>query len=173
MSGEGWRALARDWGAALGITVIALLAWQALAPGVVTRGPAPTLSLPNVDGTHHDLEGRTADAYVVNFWATWCAPCIAEIPSLTQFHLAHPEVELIGVSVDDQMSTRTLRDRVKGLKLPYIVVHDLRATTAAAWGVHSYPTTFVLDRNREIVAVHQGQIERGELERMLDLALPD
>lgn len=173
MRGEGWAAVARDWSLALGITVLALLAWQALAPGVVTRGPAPKLALPNVDGSDFDLQTRNADAYVVNFWATWCAPCIAEIPSLTQFHLAHPEVELIGVSVDDQMSTRTLRDRVKGLKLPYAVVHDLRATAAAGWGVHSYPTTFVLDRHREIVAVHQGQIDRSELERMLDLALPD
>lgn len=167
MSKEGFWGLVKDWGLAFSLTAAALLAWRMLAPGLVTEGVAPELELPNVDGSTYVLADRKAPVYVINFWATWCGPCRTEIPALAAYTLANPEVELIGVSVDAELSTKALGIASERLGIRYPVVHDLRSQAASAWGVHSYPTTFVLDADKHIVGVHQGAIGRHELDALV------
>ncbi|MCB9663675.1 MAG: TlpA family protein disulfide reductase [Alphaproteobacteria bacterium] len=143
-----------------------VVVWQALTPGPPTEGVAPQLTAPRVDGSDFDLAARKADAYVINFWATWCEPCRREIPAISRFAKAHPEVEVYGVSVDElapiQLEAAALR-----LGIRYPVLHDARRDSANAWGVTTYPTTFVLDRHREVVAVRRGSIDDAALEEML------
>lgn len=170
MERSALRSLVQDWGIALGITAVVVLAWQGLAPGPPTEGHAPPLTAPRVDGTAFDLERRTAKAYVVNFWATWCEPCRREIPAFARFAAAHPEVEIYGVSVDE-LNPIQLEAAAMRLGITYPVLHDARREAASAWGVSTYPTTFVLDRNREVVAVRRGGIDQAALDEMLSKAL--
>lgn len=159
--------LLRDWGIALVIFVGLVGAYQLMLPSPVGEGAAPPLTAPRVDGRPFDLEQRTARGYVVNFWATWCAPCRKEIPSFSKFAKAHPEVEVYGVSVDADLADTQLEATAMRLGIDYNVLHDASQEAARAWGVKSFPTTFVLDADKQIVAVRVGMIDEAMLESLL------
>ena len=160
--------LLKDWGLALGIGLVVLLGWEALNPGVRGDGPAPALVLPDAEGGTSRLGEPAYETYVVNFWATWCGPCRKEIPEITAFQRDHPEVKVVGVSVDRDMSTRTVGQAAKRLGADYQILHDVRGQEATRWGVSVYPTTFVLDANMEIVAVRTGMVNQRQLEALVE-----
>lgn len=163
--------LLKDWGIALVITVAALVVWRLMAPSPATEGPAPELTAPFVDGRPFDLADREADAYVVNFWATWCAPCREEIPEFTRFSKAHPNVEVYGVSVDADLAPMQLEATARRLGIRYDVLHDANQAAASEWGVKSFPTTFVINSDHEIVAVRVGKVNEALLDELIHNAL--
>lgn len=70
--------------------------------GVVEQtAPAPRLQLDTVDGMHYDLAERRGKWVVVNFWATWCGPCLHEMPELSGLHAKGGNVEVIGLAYED------------------------------------------------------------------------
>jgi cytochrome c-type biogenesis protein len=166
---ELW-GLVQDWSLAVFIAAGLMFGWNLLSPGPRSEGDAPALALPSTDGSHFDLADRTSAAYVVNFWATWCAPCRQEIPEFSRFSLEHPEVEVLGVSVDDAMATGRLAAEAKRLGITYRVLHDATGEVARAWGVSVYPTTFVLDRDLRIIGSRVGVMDRMGLEDLIPAA---
>lgn len=158
--------LVRDWGIAFAITGVAVMLWQLATPKPPTEGYAPPLDAPHVDGRAFDLDDENAKAYVVNYWATWCQPCRAEIPDFAAFAKAHPEVGVYGVSVDD-LDPMQLEAASRRLGITYDVLHDKGGAAATEWGVRSFPTTFVLDRKRRIVGVRVGRTSRETLEELV------
>ncbi len=61
----------------------------------------PTLQVKTIDGADYDLAGKRGNWVVVNFWATWCAPCLKEIPDFNQFDAARKDVEFIGLAYEE------------------------------------------------------------------------
>lgn len=164
--------LVRDWGLAL---VIFLAGWALFTwittPGPRTTGPAPSFSLVDLEGHHVTLDTLQdqGEVVVLNFWFTDCAPCRREIPELSAFAAAHPEVPLVGISVDARLSGKALLARSQRLGVAYPVLHDPEMRVAADYGVGVYPTT-VLVRDGQIVSHHVGELTRTSLERMVDAA---
>src|SRR5450755_4391548 len=74
------------------------LAVAAFAPSAGAATPA--FDLVDTQGAHHRLADYRGRWVVLNFWATWCVPCIEEIPAIAQYHRAHGDVVVIGVPVD-------------------------------------------------------------------------
>lgn len=161
------RGLLKDWTIAFSVAMVVLFGWRMLQPAPVSEGEAPVLSLRSTEGEVWKLNEQKAAAYVVNFWATWCAPCRSEIPEIAAFANAHPEVEVIGVSVDEALTTERLAVESKKLGISYRVLHDASGATAQAWGVSVYPTTFVLDADYQIIAMRVGTVDRDRLGDML------
>jgi len=159
--------LVKDWALALGITVVVLFAWQWMQPDPVEHGPAPSLVEVDLDGATWSLADVSQDVVVVNFWATWCGPCRDEIPELSAEGQRQAEVAFVGVSADDGLSTPILATKSKQLGVAYPVVHDRDLSTVRAWGVNTFPTTFVLDRERHVVATHIGMITGRGLEALV------
>jgi cytochrome c biogenesis protein CcmG, thiol:disulfide interchange protein DsbE len=87
---------------------------------VAVGSPAPALVLPQLDGQVFDLHALRGHVVIVNFWATWCAPCRAEMPRLDAFYRRYHArgVELIGVSVDDKDDAPAVAKVMKSFSYP-------------------------------------------------------
>jgi peroxiredoxin len=110
-------------------------------------GAAPAFSLPALDGQAVDLASFGGKVVVLNFWATWCPPCVAEMPSLQRLERALSPEGLAVVTVSTDEDEAALRRFVKehGLTLP--VLRDPGGRVAAReYRTTGYPETFVLDR---------------------------
>ncbi|RUL63911.1 TlpA family protein disulfide reductase [Dyella dinghuensis] len=79
-----------------------LLAAMALASPVYAAMPVqPSLKVTTLDGKPYDLATQRGHWVIVNFWATWCVPCIKEMPDISHFVATHPNVSAIGIAYDD------------------------------------------------------------------------
>ncbi|MCP4248287.1 MAG: redoxin domain-containing protein [bacterium] len=119
--------------------------------------PAPTLEVSDLDGNKirlADLKGKTV---LLDFWATWCGPCVAEIPHLKDVYAKfgqRPDFALIGISLDEKPDT--VRRFIKQQKMPWPqVVGDQAGATKAAdnYGVQAIPATFLITPDGKIQAL--------------------
>jgi peroxiredoxin len=113
---------------------------------------APGLRLPALTGGEHDLAAERGKLVVLNFWATWCPPCVAEMPSLERLQraLAAEGLSVVAVSTDvDQAAPRRF---VAEHSLTLRVLHDPGGRVAASdYRITGYPETYVIDRGGHIV----------------------
>ncbi|KAA8919591.1 thioredoxin, partial [Xanthomonas sontii] len=63
--------------------------------------PEPSLKMKAVDGREYDLAAHRGQWVVVNFWATWCAPCLKEMPELSALHVMRDNIEVVGLAYED------------------------------------------------------------------------
>jgi peroxiredoxin len=134
----------------------------ALAAGRLVAGsnePAPALALRDLDGNEVRLDGFKGRTIVVNFWATWCAPCVAEMPSLRRLRsaLAPSGVEVIAVNL--QENAARIRPFAEKLGLDFPIVRDHDGSVTRAWAVRVFPTTFVVGPDQRIALVAIGDVE--------------
>jgi peroxiredoxin len=164
------------WTAGL-VAAIAVAAGLALALRHYSVAPGGSADAFFVQ-TFNDLEGQpTAMArwrdgvVVVNFWATWCPPCVEEMPDLQRVHddYAGRGVTVIGLGIDSPSSLRRFRDEHR-LTLPLFAAGAAGSELARALGngVGALPYTIVIDRKGRIVRARLGQIRPDELRRWLD-----
>jgi len=137
----------------------------------IPKVAAPAWSLTNLDGQLLDSRSLTGKVVILNFWATFCPPCIREIPDLSAFHLAHSNepVAVIGLSLDTT-GAPSVRDFVQRFKIPYPVALADPATAEAFGGVGQIPSTFILAPDGTFSARYLGALTREELERALAAA---
>lgn len=114
---------------------------------------APDFSLPRSgDGKAVKLSDFNGKVRIVNFWATWCPPCRAEIPHFVSMYkeLKGKGVEIIGISLD-QKGDSVVAPFVKDNQMNYPVVIGNEKVVSAYGGIRGIPTTFIVDRKGKIV----------------------
>src|SRR5215470_14888475 len=115
----------------------------ALKPGI----PAPAFKLPALSGSDMELASFRGQLVVLNIWATWCAPCVQEMPSLERLHRALGGEGLVVLSVSVDEDEKDLRRFVTEHGLTFPVLRDPGGRLAAdAYHTTGYPETFVIDR---------------------------
>lgn len=134
------------------------------------RVSAPGLSGELLDGTTFSTAGWTGHIIVVNFWASWCAPCRKETPELVQVANATRStgVEFLGVDIRDDRSSATAF--AQNYRQPYPSLYDPDAQIQLAFrGLppNAVPTTFVFDRHGRIAARALGRITGAQLDAVL------
>ena len=110
-----------------------------------------------------DLRGQ---AVVVNFFASWCTPCLEEMPALSDLADDAPAgVAVLGLAVNDRREE--VQRMVARLEVSYPTGYDRRGEIVDAAGVLNLPTTIVLGPDGRIVETHQGEADREELEALV------
>lgn len=158
--------LARDWGIALVVALLLIGGWVWFFGGGPVSGSAPALRAQSLDGSTFDLSEREPAPILLNFWATWCGPCRSEIPALSAYADQHPEVPIIGVSVDEQATLGQLKRFKDRNDMRYQVVWDHSGAASRAWGVSTLPTTFAVSQDGHIVDHRVGTVSTATLETM-------
>jgi cytochrome c biogenesis protein CcmG, thiol:disulfide interchange protein DsbE len=109
-----------------------------------TGRPAPDFTV--TDGSHSvhlaDYRGKIV---VLNFWATWCKPCVAELPSLMAMQQQLPNVQVIAVSTDED--PQAYRDYLVEHKITLLTINDSAHHSSDAYGSLRWPETYVIDQH--------------------------
>ncbi len=134
------------------------------------------LSLPDLDGTDQALAQWRDKVLVVNFWATWCPPCIKEIPEFSAVSRRHADapVQFVGISIDTAENVREFNER---FDVPYPLLigsmQTLGVATELGNTARALPFTVILDRRGEIRHVTLGTLSEAELEEKIEALLND
>jgi thiol-disulfide isomerase/thioredoxin len=137
------------------------LAVAAFAPPAGAATPA--FDLVDTQGAHHRLADYRGRWVVLNFWATWCVPCIEEIPEIAQYHRAHGDVVVIGVAIDVEDAAKVKRFAAKvGHDYPLVLSDDRVEKQLGA--VRALPTTRIYDASGKLVYDRPGRVDRKSLE---------
>jgi cytochrome c biogenesis protein CcmG/thiol:disulfide interchange protein DsbE len=137
---------------ALSVAAVVWAAAGAFEEKIVVAGDtAPDFTITTDAGrtlTRSDFGGKLL---VLNFWATWCTPCLQEMPSLDQFQktLAPEGVVVLGVSVDK--NAQTYQNFLGRVQVAFQTARDPEAKISAGYGTFKYPETYIINREGKVV----------------------
>jgi peroxiredoxin len=132
------------------IVFIAILVWVSAmcffcgGQGARVGLPAPPLALKRVGGGDIDIASLKGKVVLVNFWATWCEPCRAEMPEFEKLYrkMEGKPFELLAVSVDEKDTK--VKEMAKAMNLSFPILLDDREKTARMWGTIMFPETYLI-----------------------------
>ena len=141
------------------------------APAAETR-VAPEFELKDVQGNLYKSSSASGNVQLVDFWATWCAPCRKEIPMFKDFHATYgPKgFTLVGIAMDDE-GVEKVGPYVDEMKIPYLTLIGDEGVVDKFGGVVGFPTKFLIDRQGRIVETWTGEVPRSVLEKKIQALL--
>jgi peroxiredoxin len=148
--------------AALALAVLAPFAASATAPAANSR--APDFTLHAADGRNVRLEELRGQVVLVNFWATWCGPCRAEMPRLNELYGKYRKsgVVLLGINIDDDPATALATAQKLNVSFPVLLDTDKKVSKL--YDLSTMPSTVVIDRDGKVRLLHRGYREGTEAE---------
>lgn len=141
-----------------------------MAPEIGAR--APLFDLPRLAGSRLRLADLHGAPVVINFWATWCAPCRLEMPALQQLHEDYSEAGLRVLGINAGETTEAVQRWRAAFNLGFDLLLDTDQTVAARYQLRGYPTTYVVSPAGVITNVFYGPVSADHLRAALAPLLP-
>jgi len=123
------------------------------------RAEPPALDLPNLGGRQYNLDSYRGQVVLVNFWASWCTPCLMEMPSMQRLATALKDRPFRLLAVNVKESRSKAWKFMKLLKVTFTTLLDSEGETAEAWDVQIYPTSYLIDADGRMRYVAYGPVE--------------
>jgi peroxiredoxin len=146
----------------LALVLLAALALPAWGQGGLkswTGDATPALELADTEGKLHRLSDYRGSAVLVNFWATWCAPCLEEMPSIEALRTALQGKPFVVLAVNVGESARVAREFAGTMTLGFPLLLDRDTRTAKAWGARVLPASFVVGPDGRIRYGYLGALD--------------
>ncbi|MCC7487638.1 MAG: TlpA family protein disulfide reductase [Burkholderiales bacterium] len=171
----------RRWVVMAGAGAVAALAgygvnrWLREPPDAGAGNPAALQALlaarmPSLDGGTRALEHWRGQVLVVNFWATWCAPCRKEIPEFVRVQARHGGrgLQLVGIAIDQPQAVRAFASEF-GINYPLLIggLDTMALMREAGNRASVLPFTMVLDRRGNVAKRHAGTLDEAQVERII------
>jgi peroxiredoxin len=163
--------------AALSITGCSTDTVRAAVKAEKERKPAPDFTLKDIDGKPVKLSDYKGKVVLLNFWATWCGPCKIEIPWFMDFEQNYKDKSfaVLGISLDED-GWESVKPYIAQKKINYRVVIGTEQVAQLYGEVDSLPTTFMIDREGRVAAVHVGLVSKSDyihdIVQLLDAPVP-
>ncbi len=136
--------------------------------------PAPDFTLPDLDGKPVKLSDFKGKVVILDFWATWCRPCVMEIPSFVKLQKKYKDdLVVIGIDLDTRRSVDFVKNFAQQHDMNYIVLYGMAdPSIVQKYGnIRSIPTTFFIDRNgyirEKLVGVHPHSTLESLVEKLV------
>src|SRR5579864_220710 len=138
--------------------------------------PAPDFKLTGLDGKPVTLADSKGKVILLNFWATWCGPCRAEVPDLVELQNKYKDkLQIIGLVTDDDDDPEAVQKFVKEFEINYPIAFATTDLRIQYGGIPALPTSFMLDTEGRVVQKHEGLRNPGlyeaEIRALLGLRL--
>ncbi len=150
--------------------IFAVLTILLLSNGAFARAEAPKVAanftVKDIQGVKHTLANYKGKWVLVNYWATWCPPCLEEVPDLINLHenRRKKDVVVIGV-VFDYANLKEVTDYVDDMLMTYPIVLSDNAVTSQFESVSVLPTTFIFNPEGKLVKIKHGAITKQYIEK--------
>ena len=127
-----------------------------LAGAATVKGPAPNFTLKSLGGKNLKLSEMTGNVVLINFWASWCAPCREEMPLLNALHKKYQPLgfTVLGVNVEEELDGA--RRFLKNVPVDFPILLDNTNKVSKQYKVVAMPTTVVVDRDGNMRYLHEG-----------------
>jgi len=126
---------------------------------------APDFTLRSTSGDTISLSDLRGHVVLVNFWATWCAPCKQELPAIDKVARRYAQQGFVVLGVDDRDQDDEAIAFARQITVSFPLLLDSRGATASRYHLVGVPTSFLIDRNGVIRAVHPGPYTERELDK--------
>lgn len=165
------------WAFVVAVVLLGAMGWYratsmsgAIAP-VAERKTMPDMALAQLGGGEWRMADHRGQVVLVNYWATWCAPCRAEMPGLSRLaqELGPQGLAVVGVSID-KGSHDKVREFVDEMKVPYPVAFPSQLSQVDA-GLEGVPTTILVDREGRVAKSYLGAAREGDFRKDVEVLL--
>ncbi|MBL1277008.1 MAG: TlpA family protein disulfide reductase [Ectothiorhodospiraceae bacterium] len=148
----------------LGVVVAASMLLGSIAQAEILEGPAPDFTLKSRSGENVKLSELRGDVVMINFWASWCAPCRQEMPLLEDMYKKYSDLGfvLLGVNVEEDSSKAI--ELLREVPVSFPVLFDNKNDVTKLYKVVAMPSTVMVDRDGNMRYLHRGYLPGYEAE---------
>lgn len=167
----------------IGLVIIALVGWAvydfaiandadeelAADTGLEKGNLAPDFELNLVNGETVKLSDFRGEKVVLNFWATWCPPCRAEMPDLQKYHEENDDAVILAVNLTEtEKSQKNVDSFLEEYGITFNVLADENTIVANLYNAHALPTTYFIDSEGKVYNMAQGPVNYDMIKKQID-----
>lgn len=145
---------------AASLAVLSVVIWDAIRDKTVNAGDtAPDFTVTAANGSPVRLSSFSGKVVVLNFWATWCPPCVKETPVLVRLHEETKDRGLVLLAVSVDKNEAKYRAFLKRFGVTYLTARDPGQEVNSRYGTYRYPETYVIDKTGRVAIKKIGEMD--------------